>query len=178
MELPIEIWLSLLTLLDSASLAAFSQCSKFYYRIVSDQQLWSKRFDLYFSLECVLKTENVDWKKEFEREFTARQSWKTDSQPHEQLYTGSPAVILSRSSCGRVTQVIEDVPNYPKYKIAMYEEQIEYDYDRDMHEMFEIKIVVPTHKYSIFPSDDSKFVFLTIRAHGGNLQVQTKSAKF
>ena len=161
-ELPTDLYYYLTTYLDNLSLASLSQSSKHFYRILSAETVWKNRFDLYFSVDCIA-FDSVDWKKEFIREFKLRQSWKNDSHIHEEPSIGSPVVIPSRDSCGKVTEIIEHIPNYPKYKIHLYEIKIEKrkyeadsdqsDYDDDDDRFEDHKYVVPTDKQVIFPSN-------------------------
>lgn len=167
MELPTDLYHYLTTYLDNQSLTALSQSSRHLYRILSSETLWKNRFDLYFSVECIA-SDTMDWKQEFIREFKTRQSWKNDSHIHQEPSIGSPTVILSRDSCGIVTEIIEHISNFPKYKVHLYEKKIEkrkleaapdrsddesvhYDDDDNIIEVY--KHVVPTEKHVIFPSN-------------------------
>ena len=162
-ELPIDIWHYLAVYLDCTSVSALSQISKILNEILSSQVFWNKRFELFFSTDYLLSVEGVDWRKEFIKEFCARKSWKNDKHEHQELAKGLPAVILSRQSCGEVVDIIEQIPNFPKYKIRMYEIKIEKrererdsddDYDDDDEETeVDFKYVVPTDKYVTFPSN-------------------------
>ena len=146
-ELPIDMREHISEYLDCKSLAALSRCSKRLNQISCTHLFWKKRFDLFFSTDFMDIESVVDWRSEFRKQFTLRK-WK--KYPHQDLLKGSPTAILSRNSCGKIVDIIEQIPNYPKCKIHIYEIQIE---KRENSET-PFKHVVPTDKFTIFPSNN------------------------
>ena len=162
MELPIDILHYIATYLDCTSVGTWSQSSKFYKSVLSSQLLWRKLFDLYFSVDWILNPQDLDWRQEFIKEFTAFTLWKNTNY-FKELPNGTPVVILSRESCGQFVQRFEHIPNFLKYKIHIYEVKSEERKDDieekafmnwdDYDDSDTIQYVIPTDKYTIFPSN-------------------------
>lgn len=156
-KLPTDISFYLMTYLDYVSLFNLSTCSKYFNRLTTSQTLWKGQFDLYFSVDCVLFTQETDWKKQFLQELQTRKYWKNDSFTHSELSIGSTAVVLSQRMCGKVVGIAESVTSFPKYKIQVYEVNTEaktYHTTEQTH-----TFVTPTDKYITLPSKESIMVF-------------------
>ena len=113
------------------------------------QVIWRKQFDIHFSVEWISETEIVDWRQEFIKEFMVHKSFK-DNVRANRISVGSPAVCISKNTCGKVVQQIEDIPNYRKFKVLL---DIRKFTDNDVN--INPKAITSTN-YIVYPSMISK----------------------
>ena len=96
----------------------------------------------------------------FVKEYLTRRNWEEETDMHEEPTVNRPVAIISQDACGKVVEIIHDIPGYPKYKVQIYEveaEVIEDEDDLDIPVEIEedniIQYAFPTSETIVFPSE-------------------------